>query len=78
MDISTLVGMFGRVGLNTNFRKKVRMFCCPCQSEGTHSEVAYMRRMTGAGTYYRERQRVWVQSTECREEMALGLLVVHL
>ena len=34
--------------------------------------------MTGAGNSYQERQLVWVQCTECGEEMALGLLAVHL
>ena len=38
---STLVGLFYRVGLRTNVRKKVRMFCHPCQTSGTQLEVAY-------------------------------------
>ena len=71
-SIQIPVGLFERVGLNTNVRKTVRMVCRPCQTEVTQSEAAYGQRMTGAGPSYRERQRVWVQCAECREEMALG------
>ena len=34
--------------------------------------------MRGAGPYYWERQRVWVHCMACGEDMAVGLLVVHL
>ena len=34
--------------------------------------------MTGTGPSYQERQRARVQCSECREEMTLGLLEVHL
>ena len=33
----SLVGLFNRVGLDTNFRKAVGMVCCPCQATGTQS-----------------------------------------
>ena len=75
---STLLGLFDRVGLKTNFGKIFGMVCRPCQSAGIQSEAAYVRRITGAGPSYRERQRVWVQCTECWEEMALGLMEVHM
>ena len=60
---STLIGMFDRLGLKTNFRKKVGIVCYPIQAEGTQSEAAYGRRMTGAGPSYQERKWVWVQCT---------------
>ena len=41
-------------------------------------EAAYEIRMMGAGPSYQERQRGQVQCTECREEMALGLLAGHM
>ena len=47
---STLVGLFDRVGLHTNFEKTVDMFCHPCQGERTLSEAVYRRRMKGEGT----------------------------
>ena len=46
---STLVGLFDRVVLKTKVSKTVKMLCRPCQAEGTQSEVAHGRRMTGAG-----------------------------
>ena len=45
----TLVVLFDRVVLWTNFRKKFGMVCHPCQAAGTQSEVAYRRRMMGEG-----------------------------
>ena len=44
---STLVGLLNRVGVWTNVRNTVGMFCCPCQVEGTQSEASYGRWMTG-------------------------------
>ena len=52
---STLVGLFDRVVLKTNFRKTVGMVFRLCQVAGTQSEAAYGRQMTGAGPPYRER-----------------------
>ena len=54
---STLVGLFGRVGLRNNFGKTVGMVCPPCQVAGTQLEAAYGRRMTVEGPSYRERQK---------------------
>ena len=42
-----LVGMFDRVGLNTNTRKTVSTTCRPCSTTGNRSEEAYGRLMTG-------------------------------
>ena len=50
----TSVGLFYRVGLQTNVRKTVYMVCCQCQVAATQSEVANGRRMTGYGLYYQE------------------------
>ena len=49
-----------------------------CQVAGTQSEAAYGRRATGARPSYQDRQRVWGQCTECREDMALMSLTVHM
>ena len=68
----TLVGLFDRVALKTNFGKTVVMVCLRCQAAGNQSEAEYGRRMTGAGPSYQERQMSRIQLTECREEMAPG------
>ena len=39
-DFSTLEGIFDRLGLKTNVRKKVGMVCRPCQVTGTQLEAA--------------------------------------
>ena len=56
--ISTMVGLLYWVGLRTNVANTVGIVCRPYQSEGTQSEAACERRMTGAGPSYREIQRV--------------------
>ena len=38
---NTLVGLFDRVGLQTNFGKTVGMVCLPCQAAGNQLEAAY-------------------------------------
>ena len=48
------------------------------QAVGMQLEAAYGRRMVGAGPSYRERQQGRIQCTECREEMALGFLKLHM
>ena len=48
-DFSTLVVLFDRVGLMTNYRMNVDMVSSLCQATGTHSDVAYGRRMMGEG-----------------------------
>ena len=49
----TLVSLFERVGLRTNFGKTVSMVCRPCQVAGTQSEAAYGRRMMGRAPHTR-------------------------
>ena len=75
---STLVGLFDKVGLKTSIWKMVGMVCRMSLAEGTHSELVYKRRMMGVGPSYRERHHVRVQCLECREDMLLGSLEVHL
>ena len=53
---NALVGLFDRVGLQTNVGKIVRMVCHPCQAAGNITEAAYRRRITEKGNSYRERQ----------------------
>ena len=65
-DFITLVGLFDGLVLKTNVGKTVGMVCRLYQVEGTKSEAAYGRRMTGLGTSYRERKRGQVQWSECR------------
>ena len=60
-SFSTLVSLFDRVGLQTNVGNKLVMVCCPCQAAGIQLRVAYMRRMTGEGPSYKDRQRRRVQ-----------------
>ena len=74
---SNLVGLFDRLGLQTNIGKTVGMVCRPCQTAGTQLEAARGRRMTGEVTSYRERQKGRFQCRECGEEMAAGYLVGH-
>ena len=54
-DFNTLVGLFDRVGLQTNVGKTVGMVCHPFQAAGNLLEVAYGRRVTGEGHTYRLR-----------------------
>ena len=75
---STLVGMFDRVGLKTNVGDTVGMVFRPFQDAGTQAEAAYEQQITGVRYLYWEIQRVRVHCMECKEEMVLGLLAVHL
>ena len=69
-----LVGLFDRVGLNTNTGKTVSMTCRPCTAAGNRSEEAYRRFMTGEGLTFRERKRERVKRRDCRKEVAAGSL----
>ena len=70
--LSTLVGLFDRVGMKKNTGKTSGMVFRLCQAVGTQSEAAYERPMTGAGNSYQERQHVEVQLLDCGGEMVLG------
>ena len=54
-SFNTLVVLFDRVGLRTNFGKTVGMVCRPCQASRNQLETEYGRRITGEGPTYRER-----------------------
>ena len=53
--INTLVGLFDRFGLRTNFGNTVAMVFRPFQADGNLLEASYGRRITGEGPIYRER-----------------------
>ena len=74
----TLVVLFDRVGLRTNFGKTFGMVCRPFQAAGTQSEAANGQQMTGEGLSYREQQKGRLHQRECGEEMASGLLEGHM
>ena len=72
-----LVSLFEGVGLRKNVGKTVSMVCRPCQATGTKLEAAYVRKMTGEGSTYRERQMERVECEDYGKEMAVGLMVSH-
>ena len=72
-----LVGLFDRVGLNTNTGKTVSMTCRPCTAAGNRSEEAYGRSMTGEGLTFRERKRERVECGYFGKEVAAGSLDSH-
>ena len=74
---NALVGLFERMGLQTNVGKTVSMVCRPCQAAGNQSEAAYGRKMTGEVPTYQKRQKERVECGECRKEMAAGSLASH-
>ena len=76
---SALVAIFGRVGLQTNVYKTVRMAFQPCRAgSGNRTAEGYRRRITGEGKYFREQQRERVACEECGAEIAAGSLSSHL
>ena len=72
-----LVGMFDRLGLNTNTEKMVIMTCRPSTQQGIRSEEAYGRLMTGEGPTFRERNRERVTYGDCGKEVAAESLESH-
>ena len=75
---NTLVSLFDRVGLRTNFGKTVGMVCHYFQAAGNLMEVEYGRRVTGEGPTYRERLKRQVSCRDCGGLMALVSLMSHL
>ena len=73
-----LVGLFERVGLQTNTLKTKTMTCLPGYISGSLSDAAYKRRMTGEGDSYRARKRARINCPQCGKEMAHGSLPQHL
>ena len=72
-----LVGLFYRVGLNTNTCKTVGITFRPCTAAENRSEEAYGRLMTGEGPTFRERNRERVKCGDCGKEVAAGSLDSH-
>ena len=72
-----LVGLFDRVGLNTNTGKTVSMTCRPCTTAGNRLEEVYGRLMAGEGLTFRERKRERVECGDCGNEVAAGSLESH-
>ena len=64
--LGVLTGLFDRVGLNKNVNKTIEMVCQPCHFVVRHSEVAYMRRMTGVVPSFQERQQEIVWCPYCK------------
>ena len=54
---NALVGLFDRVGLQTNVGNTVDMVCHPCQAAGNLATATYRRRITGEVQSYREQLR---------------------
>ena len=46
-EFDTLMGLFDRLGLRTNFRKTVEVVFRMCRADGVRADKAYTRRMTG-------------------------------
>ncbi len=55
-SLDTLVGLFHRVGLDTNITKTKVMLCYPATIHVNQSEEAYILQTTGEGRRYAERQ----------------------
>ena len=75
---NTLVGLFDRLGLGTNFGKTVGMVCQPYQTADNLLEAAYGRRVTVEGPTYRERLKGQVSCREYGELITVGSLTIHL
>ena len=71
------MGLSDRMGLRTNVQKTVGVVCQLCRAVEVQAGEAYKRRITGEGKNYQERQRGWVQCTECGKDLARGLLAIH-
>ena len=74
---TTLVGLFDRVGLNTNTGKTVSMTFRPCAAAGNQLEESYGHKTTGEGLTFRERKRERVECRDCRKEVEVGSLDSH-
>ena len=75
---SALVAIFDRVGLLTNVGKTVSMACHPFWvGAGNRTEAVYIRRLTGLGKTYAERQRERVACGECGVVIAVGSMSSH-
>ena len=60
-----------------NVDKTVVMTCQPYRTDGRKSEVAYTRRITGEGPFYRERQRGGLRCLYCGTEISAGSMAAY-
>ena len=77
-NFNSLVGLFGRVGLQKNVGKTVGMVCNPCQAAENMFEATHGRTVTGEGPTYREWLKGRVSCSEYGEFIAAGYLTIHL
>ena len=75
--LDVLTGLFVMVGIQTNVKKMVGMVCQPCYMFVGKSEVAYTRRITGLGTYFREFKQERVHCPECEVDPEVGFMEAH-
>ena len=73
-----LIGLFERVGLQTNVDKTKTMTCFPGYIGGRMLSPAYKRRMTGEGESIRDRQRRRVECPQCGTPLHSGSLLQHM
>ena len=72
------VGMFCRIGIDTNLEKTNAMVCTHMFIWGKWREVAYKQRATGEGANFRERKKTRLIFTECSETVAPSYLKSHM
>ena len=68
--LDVLMGLFGRVGIQTNFNKMARMVCQTFHIADEHSEATYAKIITGAGTSFQEHQQERVSCPEREADLA--------
>ena len=57
-----MMGLFDRLGLQTNVHKTVRVVFWPCRAAGVREDEAYTWSMTGEGRSFKEQQ--WERQQE--------------
>ena len=78
VEMNFLMGLFDRVGLQTDIIKMVVIVCHPCYIFGGHSEVVYTQQMMGVGSYFRERQWEIFWCLERKLELVERFLAAHI
>ena len=76
--LDLLVGLFRRIGLETNVGKTATMTCYPGRVPNEWSHHAYKRRLTGDGDSSKDRKRQRVECPECQKSLAKSSLKQHL
>jgi hypothetical protein len=71
-SVDHLVGVFARVGLNSNTTKTKALLASTGPKREHLTTHAYKRRLTGIGPSYRARQRRKVQFPTCKKDFAKG------